>query len=353
MKLNFLVIALLIQISCFGVAKSTTATVGTWSPAGAPSDGDVVTISHDWSAGYAATGDLANAFTGDIIIENGGYLKITNALANFAGTLTIESGGTYDIDGDMTNWTADIDVQSGGTFIAGWNFDAGDDASGASLTVNGELILTGDAPQGVLTVDLVVGGTGRIYARTITLNGNGSTGTTSLPVELISFTAESNKTENVLNWTTASEVNNSHFEIQKSDDGVNFQSIGIVQGNGNSSEVNHYSFIDLNNSNNSYYRLKQIDFDGGFEYSHVVNTTSLRQGIIITQKENSNEFYVLTPNQEELIIQVVDIQGRILMNKEIISTEGGRFNFNIDQSGLIITTVHSGSTQVSKQSIIK
>lgn len=353
MKFNFLAIAMLFQLVCLGVAKSTTATVGTWSPAGDPSDGDVLTISHDWSAGYAATGDLANAFTGDIIIEDGGYLKITNALANFAGTMTVESGGTYDIAGDMTNWTADIDIQSGGTFLAGWNFDAGDDASGASLTVNGELILTAAAPQGVLTLDLVVGGTGRIYARVITLNGNGSTGATTLPVELISFTAESTNSGNVLNWTTASEVNNSHFEIEKSDNGIDFYTVSTVQGNGNSSEVIDYSFIDSENEGNAYYRLKQFDFDGTFAYSHVVNTLSQRKSIVITQNENTSQFYVLTPNEENLTFEVYDITGKQLIKESFSAHEGGRKNFNIPHSGIMMIMVQSSTGSVAKKAIIK
>tara|TARA_B110000211_G_scaffold234635_1_gene305250 strand:- start:997 stop:2034 length:1038 start_codon:yes stop_codon:yes gene_type:complete len=345
---------MLSSIICFSVAKTTTATVGTWSPAGDPATGDDVTISHDWSAGWAATGGIASAFSGTITIENGGHLRITNALANFAGTMTIESGGNYEIDGDMTNWTGAIDIQSGGVFTSHYDFDAGDDASGAALTVNGELILTGSSPQGVLTLDLIVAGTGRIYARSIVLNGNGSTGGATLPVELIMFIAKSNKSGNELLWTTASEVNNSHFDIEKSLNGIDFYTIDQVQGNGNSSDEINYSYFDSENlGENVYYRLKQVDFDGAINYSHVVNTFSNKKSIEIVQQGSSSNFFILSPSDEELFLKVFDISGRLILQESFITFEGSRYNFKLQHTGNLILTIQSNQSTVSKKAIIK
>ena len=72
-----------------------------------------------------------------------------------------------------------------------------------------------------------------------------------------------------LNWSTASEENNDYFEIQKSYDSEVFTPIGYVDGAGNSNEVLDYSYTD-SETNKAYYRLKQLDYDGEFEYSDIV-----------------------------------------------------------------------------------
>ena len=96
---------------------------------------------------------------------------------------------------------------------------------------------------------------------------------TPLPVELTSFTA--NVTEGLveLTWATATEKNNSGFEIQRSLDGKNFAKIGFVQGQGNSVKTSMYSFTDQpGGASEYYYRLKQIDLNGSFTYSNVIQT---------------------------------------------------------------------------------
>jgi hypothetical protein len=104
------------------------------------------------------------------------------------------------------------------------------------------------------------------------LNAAGSL-STLLPVELISFTAHRKNNYTFLTWKTATEINNEKFEIEISKDGVFFSYIGEVGGMGNSSTINHYQFVDdgVYNADVVYYRLKQIDFDGRFEYSHIVS----------------------------------------------------------------------------------
>ncbi len=93
-----------------------------------------------------------------------------------------------------------------------------------------------------------------------------------IPVELISFTAAAIGQEVRLTWATATETNNRGFQIEKSQnseiENQKWKRIGFVEGYGTSSEVHYYSFIDKNLEAGSYlYRLKQIDFDGSFEYS--------------------------------------------------------------------------------------
>ena len=91
-----------------------------------------------------------------------------------------------------------------------------------------------------------------------------------VPVELTSFYANVNNNEVVLNWTTATETNNQGFEIEKNS-GNEFEKVGYVTGFGTTTEPKVYLFTDDNVETGTYkYRLKQIDFDGTFEYSNTV-----------------------------------------------------------------------------------
>lgn len=145
-----------------------------------------------------------------------------------------------------------------------------------SVTISGSqivLTLSGDP----------VGATGVTYApplgstATVTnANGYGLTAFfgfpfASLPVELLSFDANILTNSVELNWITATEKNNSHFDVQRSLDGQSWQSIGLVQGAGDSDQQVNYTFADdAPQSGINRYRLKQVDFDGGFSLSPVI-----------------------------------------------------------------------------------
>ncbi len=93
-----------------------------------------------------------------------------------------------------------------------------------------------------------------------------------IPVELTSFTGNVNTLgQVVLNWETATEVNNQGFEIERKTETSEFRTVGFVEGYGTTSEPRSYSFIDKTADNGiNYYRLKQVDFNGTYTYSEVV-----------------------------------------------------------------------------------
>ncbi|NUN08890.1 MAG: hypothetical protein HUU54_06920, partial [Ignavibacteriaceae bacterium] len=97
------------------------------------------------------------------------------------------------------------------------------------------------------------------------------TGDNSLPVELISFSIKVVNNNIALNWQTATEINNFGFEVERSTDKSNWSKIGFVQGAGNSNSPKNYSYTDNTAVSGKYfYRLKQVDTDGTFDYSPVV-----------------------------------------------------------------------------------
>jgi hypothetical protein len=141
-----------------------------------------------------------------------------------------------------------------------------------------------------------------------------------VPVELLAFTASVNNSAVQLLWSTATELNNKGFEIEKSiDDADNFVTVGFVDGKGNSTEINYYSYSDqpdLNGAHQLYYRLKQIDFDGTFSYSNVVNVTYDMPGTFVLNQNFPNPFNPSTrityfvPKESFVSIKVYDFLGR-------------------------------------------
>lgn len=132
----------------------------------------------------------------------------------------------------------------------------------------------------------------------------------SLPVELLFFDANLDDESNILlNWETISELNNDFFTIESSTDAKNWNSIGEVDGVGNSSTSINYSFVDRKpNRDISYYRLKQTDFDGESSYSAIV--------VIELEKIDHLSIY---PNPSETTIT---ISGENIENYSILDLLG-------------------------------
>lgn len=105
-----------------------------------------------------------------------------------------------------------------------------------------------------------------------TISGDASSGSDciALPIELISFEGNCKNNDLTLYWKTASEKNNDFFTIERAADTLNWEVIGTKQGAGNSNEILSYDFIDQNPLEKAYYRLKQTDINGDFEYSHLI-----------------------------------------------------------------------------------
>jgi len=139
---------------------------------------------------------------------------------------------------------------------------------GQNITINGANIDVGSGanvcPGSSENVTLENGGT---------ITGDGELCGGATPVELTSFTANVVDGSILLNWTTATEVNNYGFSLERKSTIENreWEEIGFVDGHGNSNSPKEYSFLDNSVTSNVSYRLKQIDTDGAFEYSDVVS----------------------------------------------------------------------------------
>ncbi|MGB5531279.1 MAG: M28 family peptidase [Ignavibacteriaceae bacterium] len=141
-----------------------------------------------------------------------------------------------------------------------------------------------------------------------------------VPVELLAFTASVNNSEVQLLWSTASELNNRGFEIERSINNTdNFVTIGFVEGKSSSTEINYYSFNDqpdLSGNSKLFYRLKQVDFDGTFSYSDVVQVTyDVPTAFVINQNfpnpfNPSTRITYFVPKESFVSIKIYDFLGR-------------------------------------------
>ncbi len=178
-----------------------------------------------------------------------------------------------------------------------------------------------------------------------------STGTV-LPIELTEFVGHQTKDgKATLLWKTETEVNNDRFEIQKSPNGNDFIVIGEIQGKGNTLTQQEYSFVDHNPKRGiNYYRLKQIDFDGQFEYSHIISLNNRYE------KEQIGEFYpnpsesgtvnldYYTTTNEDLKMSIFEISGKLVLTKEIqVSEESNNLNIDFTTLGAGMYLVRFGN----------
>lgn len=157
----------------------------------------------------------------------------------------------------------------------------------------------------------------------------GCTGTGSLTVSsscgsvlatsLLNFTVQKDGNSALLNWSTANEVNNDHFEVERSADGTNWVFIGRIQGHTNSSTVQNYSYIDalpLNGTN--YYRLKQVDVNGGFNYSvtRLANFTGLTALRVYPSPSTDHIVISFIHDKNEAAgLLIIGEDGRVIMSK--------------------------------------
>lgn len=188
-----------------------------------------------------------------------------------------------------------------------------------------------------------------------------------IPVEVTSFNADVNDASVQLNWVTATEINNNGFEIQRATitegNYSAWEKVGFVKGTGNSTEPMSYTFSDdqFSGSTQYAYRLKQIDYDGSFEYSEVVEVEVTP--IQYTLEQNyPNPFNPATtikfslPVAENVTITVYNQIGEVV--KELVNQEfeAGHhkvsFNANDLASGMYIYTINAGDYSQSRKMIL-
>lgn len=151
---------------------------------------------------------------------------------------------------------------------------------------------------------------------------------TPLPVELISFDALSETAYNIINWKSATEVNFKHYELESSNDGIDFTTITRVMPQSNLSSLNNYSYIDYNfNKPITYYRLKMLDLDTSVEYSQIVSVeygSSKEELLTVYPNPAVDELFIslIAPKHNSAELEIKDVLGRVIYQHHINLDQG-------------------------------
>lgn len=284
-------------------------------------------------------------------VWGGGYLNYTTV--NTAGVWELEpdaepTAGLYDIKLYIANMTGLTDNNFGPL-----KRPVGS-SSGADWSTGGGLLNNNDHPGRTVA-------SGYMYRRNLNTfsefgGGGGSGSGQGLPIELVTFNAKAVDNAVYLNWTTATEINNDFFVIEKSANGVDFEALQVIKGAGNSSVMREYTAIDRNPfRGTSYYRLSQTDFDGQTTKSKTVSVFIAQQTTIAVSPNPVTDHRVfisieqLPSKQAYGTIFITDISGLQVFSRQFdlsgsavipidlpYDLSGGFYFVNIEHAGTIL-----------------
>ncbi|MBK7380050.1 MAG: T9SS type A sorting domain-containing protein [Ignavibacteriales bacterium] len=185
------------------------------------------------------------------------------------------------------------------------------------------------------------------------------------PVELTSFTYSLNDYKINLEWVTASEINNSGYDVQRSTDKINWQKIGFVPGKGTTTEKSSYTYTDFSPlAGKSFYRLAQIDFDGTINIEKEIEVDFLSLPKFELAQNYPNPFNPSTkisftiPDQQNVTLKVFNSLGEQISTLVNEIKPAGVYTVNFDASalpsGLYVTQLQTGNdVQTIKMSLVK
>ncbi len=331
--------------------------------------------SGDWDAGTTWVGGVVPTDGDNIIIAAGHTVEIDGSPSITLDNVNITINGTLDMDNDgcctvgtlNLTGTSGILISATGTITE----SVGAFQEGSSnITLNGDVIWSGCSNAICLAVvngiedpdpelSAITSETAGFGPLLLPLNNN------PLPVEFLFFSASHNKGDVLLQWATATEETNSHFEIERSTDLVNFEMIDWVEGAGDSKERIDYEFIDYEVQNlkaeNIYYRLKQVDYDGKFEYSRTM--VARKEGFVPAELTiwpnpfiSSVTLSIIADRDQDVNIVIYDLNGREMYAEKRFIYKGNN-DVSLERMESIRAGTHlitlRGSTIYQNQRLVK
>jgi hypothetical protein len=278
-------------------------------------------------------------------VYNDGGTNIERVVgSSFNTSISGIATGTYNIDATMTGLNpagalSDIRlaVFTGGTTASG----VGTHAAATGTVANPTAKRTGVSAANI-TKDFRISTTNKA--------------STPLPVELLSFSATPNGNWVNVYWSTASEINNDYFIVQRSKNNLHFEDIAEVDGAGNSISIKKYAAVDYQPySDDSYYRLKQVDFNGVYHYSNIVSVNfGPENALNVYPSASSGVFQVSftgTKDKEHTLI-IRNLLGQVFYSKVFVM-DGNSFTQFIDLSGELTSGVYMVSVLNGQQAFSK
>ncbi len=178
-----------------------------------------------------------------------------------------------------------------------------------------------------------------------------------LPVELVAFEVNASPEGPAITWSTASELNNSHFTVLRSYDGIQFEEIATVEGSGTTNSFTNYAYVDRNPLFGlSYYQLKQTDYDGSYEYFSIITYRKeefLNANISIFPNPTKGVIHIKGDANQIFDASIKDLSGReVLATQQLSLAETERF-FNGQVSSLKKGVYFIHFKSMSHQSFIR
>lgn len=279
--------------------------------------------------------------------------------------LQLQSGGTISID---MSAGSDIDFAMWGPFANLATAQANCNSYGTPIDCSYSTSATEQANfSGAVANQVYVLLVTNYADVTQVIDLNSATGNTALtdcsivlPVELFEFTVAINSTSNILHWVTLSENACDYFQLERSYDGVQFDSLTILQGHGNSSSVSEYEFSDRYfNQTQCYYRLKQVDFDGAYTYSQMIFANRDAEKVTFYPNPSSGELNLVFPSScnGTYVVRFTDQMGKETVERlsisDHISTHSSSVFSSLPAGVYFVCVLDENGSVISREKVLK
>ncbi|MBR9860760.1 T9SS type A sorting domain-containing protein [bacterium] len=286
-------------------------------------DGDTIFIAAQLRTDGSGTCDkYIDLSTKDvvIVIENGGDMRLFSQcwlIINTESELIIESGGAL-THASNNRGIVVVDEANGNGLIC---------ATGSGNTPNPLYTPPVSCIAGISSASNLTTDTSLLSFTQIISNG-GLVGGAVLPVSWMSFSASRVDNKVKLEWHTASELNCSHYVVQRSLEGQVWESIGTLKGKGTTQSISSYFFDDNDPKENIYYRLAQYDYNGKVSYSNVARVVSNKDPdwVRVFPNPSLGDFEVKSEIEGKIAqIDIYDLQGNLIASKSNVVKREARF----------------------------
>lgn len=277
--------------------------------------------------------------------------------ASFTGNVSLTGTINTELDGATVDTEYDQVSVTGTATLTGATINVTAGYTPSSTT--NYTIVTATSISGTPTVNLPTDAGGITWSQVTGASTIVVTATVALPVELLGFRAITLNNNIELSWETTSEINNDGFEVQHSRNGENWTTLGFIQGAGTIDQVQTYSYRHQQpKGGQHFYRLKQMDFNGGYSYSNVININLEEEGKVFSFAPNpwnasiNEEIRIMLNIVGMAKLEIVDVSGKKVY-ETILSDEKSLLGINQLPIGLYFARLISRNGQFSKKLLVR
>ncbi|GAB5418722.1 MAG: hypothetical protein Crog4KO_04790 [Crocinitomicaceae bacterium] len=289
-------------------------------------------------AAVLTSGRVDIAIGASLNILNGSKLNILTGNLRNAGTITLNATSCIETNGNIQNLATGV-INGNGALNSGGNIvNSGTIANTISWCANG-------AGVGMTTAEDCI-------------TANGICNAIVLPIELVSFTATINEYKQAeIEWSTNTELNNSHFILSKSTDGINWEEVTYVDGAGTTNEQQFYLVLDDISIGLTYYMLTQFDFDGRenvYDPISVLHESSDGWSVFPNPSSSSGQLTISNLESGSGSIVLTDMRGQQFIN-ETLNASNGHFKIPLSnmETGVYLLTIELNGSSKTERVLIQ